>query len=298
MPSAGYMGVWRHVPLAAAHGRFGRLSSSTPQPQHVIGTPQRGESGDTKDPRTVHGRAVEVVVLASPRQLVPRPNSPSAVCPTDQRSTAKARSRAVANAHTPPHHPTKGGTSRAPRRRRRRQLDDSGGPQLTLLARPCALARNSDPRSEARRSVSPAMQPPACHARLASRRASISRNAPDHCFAQGFLSPQAHQARDARGDGPASTSTRNAHEHAMNGRPGGAAEGQVDSADPTRARIQSPLSSKHLTPSTSCVPCNWAEQARRQRGMGKKCPGHNIPVLGLSSCRATIVGTASPESEQ
>ncbi len=153
MPSAGYMGVWRHVPLAAAHGRFGRLSSSTPQPQHVIGTPQRGESGDTKDPRTVHGRAVEVVVLASPRQLVPRPNSPSAVCPTDQRSTAKARSRAVANAHTPPHHPTKGGTSRAPRRRRRRQLDDSGGPQLTLLARTVRSCEKLRPakRSEAKR---------------------------------------------------------------------------------------------------------------------------------------------------
>ncbi|KAL3959244.1 hypothetical protein ACCO45_007406 [Purpureocillium lilacinum] len=126
MPSAGYMGVWRHVPLAAAHGRFGRLSSSTPQPQHVIGTPQRGESGDTKDPRTVHGRAVEVVVLASPRQLVPRPNSPSAVCPTDQRSTAKARSRAVANAHTPRIIP--------PRVARAELLDDDDDDSLTTAA--------------------------------------------------------------------------------------------------------------------------------------------------------------------
>lgn len=210
------MGVWRHVPLAAAHGRFGRLSSSTPQPQHVIGTPQRGESGDTKDPRTVHGRAVEVVVLASPRQLVPRPNSPSAVCPTDQRSTAKARSRAVANAHTPPHHPTKGGTSRAPRRRRRRrrQLDDSGGPQLTLLARTVRSCEKLRPakRSEAKRKPCHAAPSLPCSACVPA--CIDSRNAPDHCFVQGFLSPQAHQARDARGDGPASTSARNAHEHA------------------------------------------------------------------------------------
>jgi len=129
------------------------------------------------------------------------------------------------------------------------------------------------------------MQPPACHARLASRRASILVMPQTIGLSRAFflrrhtrhgtLAGMAlhRRAREMR---------MSMHEHAMNGRSGGAAEGQVDSADPTWARIQSPLSSKHLTPSTSCVPCNWAEEARRQRGMRKKCPGHNIPVLGLS----------------